>query len=172
MTADHPWLSAAEAGTVLRGAREDAGLTQEQVAAALGVDKSYVSKLESGLHHAGRSKYFPRLVQVLGLGAGQVRRLNPGAAVGVGVGRLPGHTLPGGRPPPVAPVVSPIPLPLAVPDELQRVIDAHGAAYPELHDETTLRILTAPRNFGGAEHGPQTEADWFEYFLLTRRFLR
>lgn len=166
MTADHPWLSAAEAGTVLRRAREDAGLTQEQVAAALGVDKSYVSKLESGLHHAGRSKYFPLLVQVLELGAEQVRRLNPGAAVGVPGSRLPG------RPPPVAPVVTPAPLPLAVPGELQRVIDAHGDTYPELHDETTLRILTAPRNFGGAEHGPQTERDWFEYFLLTRRFLR
>lgn len=162
MTAEHPWPSAAQAGTVLRQAREAAALTQEQVADALGVDKSYVSKLESGLHHPGRSKYFPRLVQVLGLGAEQVRRLNPGAALGAATG----------RPPPVAPVVTPALLPLSVPPELERVIAAHAQAYPELRDETTLRILTAPRNFGGAEHGPQTERDWFEYFLLTRRFLR
>lgn len=75
MAAD--WLSAKEAGKVIKDARERSGLTQEQVAERVQVDKSYISKLEGGAHHAGRSKYLPALAWSVGLTDDELVSLNP-----------------------------------------------------------------------------------------------
>lgn len=75
------WVSASEAGQIIKAARDRIPLTQEQVAEELAVDKSYISKLEGGQHHAGRSKYFPMLVDVLRLTDAEVQRLNPAAVI-------------------------------------------------------------------------------------------
>lgn len=74
--------------------------------------------------------------------------------------------------PPIAPVVPFRDTPVAIPKELQQVIDEHGDRYPELRDPIIQKIIAAPRNFGGPDNGPQTAEDWYEYFLLTRRYLR
>lgn len=74
--------------------------------------------------------------------------------------------------PPVPPVVPHRETPVVIPPELQQVIDEYGDTYPELRDPTVQKIISAPRNFGGPENGPQTKQEWLEYFLLTRRYLR
>ena len=162
------WLDAAAAGAILRRARERLSLTQDQVAEVLGVDKSYISKLEGGLHHAGRSKYFPQLVAVLRLGPDEIRQLNPGAVIEA---PRSGAASPGRRGPPLPPVVEPLDLPLQVPAELEQVIGEYGHRYPELRSEATVRALCAPRLFAGQGHGPQTSEEWLEYFLMNRRWL-
>lgn len=77
----------------------------------------------------------------------------------------------GRRPPPVPPVVDPIEMPLVIPDALQQMIDEHGGRYSQLHNERALRILTAPRLFGGPTEGPQTADQWLDYFLMIRGYL-
>ena len=72
--------------------------------------------------------------------------------------------------PPIPPVIDPVTLPLVIPPELQQVIDDYGAQFPELHNETTLRALVAPRLFAGHSQGPQTPEQWLEYFLMNRRW--
>lgn len=74
------------------------------------------------------------------------------------------------RGPPLPPVVDPMTLPLVIPSELQQVIDQYGQQFPELHNETTLRALVAPRLFAGHRQGPQTPEQWLEYFLMNRRW--
>ncbi|THF88431.1 helix-turn-helix transcriptional regulator [Deinococcus sp. KSM4-11] len=82
----------------------------------------------------------------------------------------PATTYTGGSP--IPPVVPHRDLPIEIPRELQEVIDQYGETYPELHTPTMQRILIAPRNYGGPANGPQTAEQWFEYFLLTRRYTR
>ena len=72
-------LSAAAAGVLLRERREERGLTQDQLAEAIGTDKSYISKLEGGVYNVGRSKYFPAVAKVLKLTEFDIRSINPAA---------------------------------------------------------------------------------------------
>ncbi len=72
-------LSAAAAGVLLRERREDLGITQEQLAEAIGTDKSYISKLEGGVYNVGRSKYFPAVARTLRLSEADIRAINPSA---------------------------------------------------------------------------------------------
>lgn len=72
-------LGAAEAGELLKRRREARSLTQDQLADLLSVDKSYISKLEGGVYHPGRSKYLPRLASALNLSETDVRSINPAA---------------------------------------------------------------------------------------------
>ena len=156
------WISPAEAGHLIRRARERKTLTQEQVAEHLGVDKSYVSKLEGGLHHAGRSKYFPQLVATLDLTPDEVRDLNPGAVIEVAPAR---------KGPPVSPVVPFRETPISIPPELTAMVEQYGHQYPILNTERMQRMLAAPRAHGGLEVGPQTPEDWFDYWMANKRFL-
>lgn len=165
--ASKDWVSAAEAGQVIKSARDRISLTQEQVADALAVDKSYISKLEGGQHHAGRSKYFPKLVDVLQLTEAEIQILNP-AAVVTFAAPAPSPSRGG---PPIPPVIPFRETPISIPPELQEMVEKHGDAYPVLKTERMQRMLAAPRNFGGAEVGPQTAEDWFDYWMANKRFL-
>lgn len=146
MPSDNPWLSRAEAGAIIRKAREGIPLTQDQVAEAVGVDKSYISKLEGGQHHAGRSKYFPQLVRVLRLTPEDVARLNPIAS------------LRGAASPDPAPRRRPLPA------ALQEMIDEKQALAPELSDERWQQYLAKQRFATGSA----TPERWWNLFLVLK----
>lgn len=127
----------------------------------------YLSALEGGRYNPLNSEHFPSLVQFYRLSREEIERIRPGTIVEV---VAPQQSAPGA--PPIAPVVAFRDTPVVIPKELQQVIDEHGDRYPELRDPTIQKIVAAPRNFGGPDNGPQTVEDWYEYFLLTRRYLR
>ena len=158
------------AGELIRKRREDKGLTQEQVVEATTVPvAAYLSELENGKVSVGRSKHFPSLASYLNLSEDDIRAINPSAVITVAAPepasapRRPG--------PPIPPVIPFRETPISVPRELLEMVEKHGDAYPVLKTERMQRMLAAPRNFGGAEVGPQTAEDWFDYWMANKRFL-
>ncbi|GAA5504278.1 hypothetical protein Dxin01_04047 [Deinococcus xinjiangensis] len=151
------WLSREEAGEIIKRAREAIPLTQDQVAEKLNVDKSYISKLEGGLHHAGRSKYFPQLVEVLKIEPDDVRRLNPGAVV-------------------AGPMIDP-PLgdaerhqakpPRQLPDGLIEAIQKYGSVAPDLQQGQWQQFLAGfrPRNMDEKDAD-----DWYDFYRNLVKF--
>ncbi|WP_272976893.1 helix-turn-helix domain-containing protein [Deinococcus geothermalis] len=161
MSSNNPWLTSTDAGHIIQKAREALGLTQDQVAEELGVDKSYISKLEGGKHHAGRSKYFPQLVRVLKLSAEQVAQLNPGAVVS--------DQLPSRSGPPVPPRLPPVETPLEIPPGLQEAIQRYSSVHPEFTVEKNLRAITSIHRYGGgADFTPE---EWLDILMANRRWL-
>jgi len=160
------WLPPGDAGGIIKKARERSGLTQDQVAEGLGVDKSYISKLESGLHHAGRSKYFPQLVGVLSLTESEIRELNPSA-----VFVLPDQEERYSNGSPIKPVVqwADDETLMEIPETLQRVLDRLSKDYTELADTRSVKSIL-PRFLDGG--GPQTEEEWRDYILGNLRWIR
>lgn len=73
--------------------------------------------------------------------------------------------------PPIPPVIPFRETRIAIPRELLEMVEKHGDAFPILKTEQMQRMLAAPRNFGGAEVGPQTAEDWFDYWMANKRFL-
>lgn len=159
-------LDSREAGAFLRQVIKDRGMEIQQVAEKAAVPSpEYLSTMLAGRINVGKSKHFPAIARALGLNAEDIAYINPNLVVQVVQQTAPGA-------PPVAPVVPFRDTPVVIPKELQQVIDEHGDRYPELRDPTIQKIIAAPRNFGGPDNGPQTAEDWYEYFLLTRRYLR
>jgi len=159
-------LDSREAGAFVRQVLIDRGMQIQQLAEKTTVpDPDYLSNLLSGRINIGKSKHFPSIARALGLNSEDIAYVNPNLIVQVIQERAPGS-------PDVPPVVPFRDTPVVIPKELQQVIDEHGDRYPELKDPTIQRIIAAPRNFGGPDNGPQTVEDWYEYFLLTRRYLR
>lgn len=62
----------ADFGELLRGFRERAGLSQRALAQAANIDKSYVSKLESGKREVASRTLALRLATILELSASEV----------------------------------------------------------------------------------------------------
>lgn len=158
-----------DAGKILKAARKALGLTQGQVIEAVGIpNQSYLSALENGRYNVANSEYFPALAQLLRLSIDQVREINPSAVITLAPEASPRRP---GPPVSVAPVVPFRETPITIPRELQEMVEKHGDAYPVLKTEQMQRMLAAPRNFGGAEVGPQTAEDWFDYWMANKRFL-
>ncbi|MFB9991266.1 helix-turn-helix domain-containing protein [Deinococcus oregonensis] len=159
-------LDSREAGTFLREILTERGLQIQQLAELTSVpDPDYLSNLLSGRINVGKSKHFASIARALGLTAEDVEYINPNLIVQVAEKKSRGG-------PPIPPVVPHRETPVVIPRELQEVIDEYGEDYPELLDPTIQRIIAAPRNFGGPDNGPQTAKDWFEYFLVSRRYIK
>ncbi|MVN86853.1 helix-turn-helix domain-containing protein [Deinococcus sp. HMF7620] len=166
MTLPPEILDSREAGKILKAARKALGLTQGQVIDAVGIpNQSYMSALENGRYNVANSEYFPALAQLLRLTIEQVREINPSAVITVAAD--PGPR----RGPPIPPVVPFRETPITIPHELLEMVEKHGDNYPILRTPQMQRMLAAPRNFGGAEVGPQTAEDWFDYWMANKRFL-
>ncbi|WP_245808440.1 XRE family transcriptional regulator [Deinococcus hopiensis] len=73
--------------------------------------------------------------------------------------------------PPIPPVVPFRETPITIPRELLEMVEQYGDTWPVLKTEKMQRMLAAPRNFGGAEVGPQTAEDWLDYWMANKRFL-
>ena len=154
------WLSREEAGEIIKRAREAIPLTQDQVAEKLNVDKSYISKLEGGLHHAGRSKYFPQLVEVLKIEPDDVRRLNPGAVVAVPMIDPPLSDAERRGLQPQSPLLPP---------SLLEAIETYGDKYPALRQPRVQEQLALVRHWDG---GPKAADQWLDFYLDNRRRFR
>lgn len=165
-------------GTLVKERRLDLGLNRPAFVAQMHkhgqeITPDYLNKLERGTAPLSRASLDVReaIRAVLGYSPERWQELTglytptEPTPTGDPIQRAPGS-------PPIAPVVSFRDTPVVIPRELQQVIDEHGDRYPELRDPTVQKILAAPRNFGGPDNGPQTVDDWYEYFLLTRRYLR
>ena len=152
----------------MKKARNKLGLTQGQVIEAVGIpNQSYLSALENGRYNVANSEYLPALAQLLKLTVEEVKAINPSAVITLAAPE-PAPRRPG---PPIPPVVPFRETPISVPRELLEMVEQHGDAYPVLKTERMQRMLAAPRNFGGAEVGPQTAEDWFDYWMANKRFL-
>lgn len=163
-------LSAADAGALIKKRRKERGLTQEQLVDKTGLSsQSYLSALEKGRYHIGRSEHFGAVAQVLRLSEADIRAINPAAVITVAAPEAePRH----GNGSPIPPVVPFRNTTVSIPDELQRMADNNADRYPELQEPRILRMLAAPRQEGGADSMPQTEDEWLEYWLITRRWYR
>ena len=140
-------LTAAQAGDLVRRRREGRGLTQDQLADSLNIDKSYISKLEGGVYHVARSKYFPRIAEALNLSEDDIRGINPSA-----VFSLPEDSASTPRRgPPIPPVVGPIDVALEIPNELQKLIDEYAdrPGYEALKNRKSLQTLSVHRAYLG-----------------------
>lgn len=75
-------LSAADAGALIKKRRKERGLTQEQLVDKTGLSsQSYLSALEKGRYHIGRSEHFGAVAQVLRLSEADIRAINPAAVI-------------------------------------------------------------------------------------------
>ena len=144
-------LSSAEAGALLRARREERGLSQEQVAAAVGLrSPNYLSYLETGKVNLGRSKYFAPLVELLGLSREDVEAIAPALRLSLAEAVAP---------------MNPAPMPPA----LREAVSEYGDKFPELHDPGWQETLAGARFRGG---GPETPEDWLDYYRFIRRYTK
>ncbi|AZI42148.1 XRE family transcriptional regulator [Deinococcus psychrotolerans] len=135
----------AEAGALLRRRREQKELSQEQVAAAVGLrSANYLSYLETGKVNLSRSKYFMPLAQLLSLSAEDVGAIAPALRL-TGLG-------------------SPI-----MPRALQDAVAEYGDKFAELLDADWQDTLAGARFRGG---GPETPEDWLDYYRFIRRYTK
>jgi len=81
MNAFEPWRVARAFGAVLRAARTDAGITQEQLAEFAHMDRTYPSLIERGLRQ-------PTIGRVIAVA--DALRIEPGTLVTMTVARLRG----------------------------------------------------------------------------------
>lgn len=148
-------LSKEDAGRLIQKRRAEAGLTQDQLADQLGVDKSYISKLEGGVHGVRGSKYLPRLAQILKLTEEDVRSINPAAIFNLEPAPHPasaaalGYDVPDARP--------------DIPDALQEAARLYG-------DNPAFSALRLPQwqellaNLP-YKNGPRTAEEWLAAFV-------
>ncbi|WP_181392036.1 helix-turn-helix domain-containing protein [Deinococcus irradiatisoli] len=138
-------LSPAEAGALLRRRREARGLSQEQVAAALGLrSANYLSYLETGKVNLARSKYLGPLAELLSLSAEDVQAVAPALRLSL----------------------SPAP---DMPRALREAVEEYGDKFPELRDPGWQETLAGARFRGG---GPETPEDWLDYYRFIRRYTK
>jgi transcriptional regulator with XRE-family HTH domain len=138
-------LSPIEAGALLRRRREERGLSQEQVAAAVKLrSPNYLSYLETGKVNLGRSKYFAPLVELLGLTREDVEAIAPAVRLSL---------------------TETATMPLA----LREAVSEYGDKFPELLDPGWQETLAGARFRGG---GPETPEDWLDYYRFIRRYTK
>lgn len=138
-------LTPAEAGALLRRRREARGLSQEQVAAALGLrSANYLSYLETGKVNLARSKYFGPLAGLLSFSADEIEAVAPALRLSI-------------------PDTPPMP------GALQAAVAEYGDKFPELRDPAWQDTLAGARFRGG---GPETPEDWLDYYRFICRYTR
>lgn len=156
----------------LKVRRAALGKSQEQVALDSGIlNQTTVSELEGGRYEVSNLA----IARLAGLARGlewTLAELEAALGLDFDLGSLEQADKPRRPgPPSVAPVVPFRQTRITIPRELQEMVEKHGDAYPVLKTEQMQRMLAAPRNFGGAEVGPQTAEDWFDYWMANKRFL-
>jgi transcriptional regulator with XRE-family HTH domain len=73
-------LTPQEAGALIRQRRLERGLTQDQLVERTGLSsQSYLSALEKGRYHIGKSDHFPAVARELRLSEEDIRLINPSA---------------------------------------------------------------------------------------------
>ncbi|WP_157448795.1 helix-turn-helix domain-containing protein [Deinococcus peraridilitoris] len=151
------WLSSTEAGAFIQRRREEIGLTQEQMVERTGIKNvTYLSSLENGRHHIGRSEYFGIVAEVLRLTEDEMLMLKPNLirAPG-GVNALKGYKHQG--------ELADQLLLDDLPPGLEEAIRKYGEDYPPLRDPKIQQQLALARFYTG--RGPQSASQWLAYYL-------
>lgn len=163
----HPWgvvtvmaqsegLSAVDAGSLIKQRRKERGLTQEQLVERTGLSsQSYLSALEKGRYHIGRSDHFGAIAKALMLSAEDIRAVNPSAVITlVAESRLSAVTS------------EPVKLPRELPQGLQAAIDTYGKRFDDLRDPKWQQYLAG---FSWREGEPEDPEAWLDLYRdLTR----
>ncbi len=176
VTSRGPRSEKPEWARAFKARREEIGLSQEELALRADVSQSLVSQIERGVQKL-TGIATDRLIRLAAILNWTLPELQRGTGVDLGIPMPDEDTEPASgdlkkwRGAPIPPVVDYIKLPLVIPPALQEMIDEHSGKYSELKNEVTVRALSAPRLFAGHSQGPQTADQWFEYFLMNRRWL-
>lgn len=137
------------AGELLKKRREERGYTQEQVVENTTVPvAAYLSELENGKVHVGRSKHFPSLAVFLRMSDDDIRSINPSAVISVAPSEL----------------LAPRPRLRPIPVELQEMIDEKSALVPELADERWQQYLAGQRFATGRASAER----WWNLYLVVK----
>jgi transcriptional regulator with XRE-family HTH domain len=145
-------FSAREAGEKLAAYLKRARKQQKELAAELGVEPSYISRMVKGHINWTTGQYFGQIASRLDLQDHEIKELNPAAVVEITSPARPAESgLPGE-----------IPQALLEAAELYRAID------PRIADPAVQLALSRAGYFGG---GPETPQDWIRYFNDVRDWI-
>lgn len=144
-------FSAREAGEKLAAYLKRARKQQKELAAELGVEPSYISRMVKGHINWTTGQYFGQIASRLELLDHEIKELNPAAVVEIT-----------GRPVPDQDAHPDIPPALLEAAELYKSID------PRIADPAVQLALSRAGYFGG---GPETPQDWIRYFNDVRDWI-
>lgn len=149
-------LTADDAGDRLAEYLKRAKMQQKELAQALGVEPSYISRMVKGHINWTTGQYFGQIASRLQLKDHEIKALNPAAVVEM-------MEAPRGTPPAADAAVAPV-IPQALLDAatLYRDID------PRIADPSVQLALARAGYFGG---GPETPQDWIRYFNDVRDWI-
>lgn len=147
----HMVFSAREAGEKLATYLKRARKQQKELAAELGVEPSYISRMVKGHINWTTGQYFGQIASRLELLDHEIKELNPAAVVEITERVTPDRD--------AHPDIPPALLEAA---ELYQAID------PRIADPAVQLALSRAGYFGG---GPETPQDWIRYFNDVRDWI-
>jgi len=154
-------LTAQEAGERLAAYLKRAKKQQKELAAELGVEPSYVSRMVKGHIHWGTSRYFGAIASSLNLRDEEAKEVNPGAVIeylmtsGSGVSAAEDER-------------DDEAISLDIPAALIEAAQMYKAIDPRIADPSVQQALARAGYFGG---GPESPQEWIRYFNDVRDWL-
>jgi transcriptional regulator with XRE-family HTH domain len=159
-------LTPQEAGALIRKRRLERGMTQDQLVERTGLSsQSYLSALEKGRYHIGKSDHFPAVARELSLSEEDIRLINPAAVFAspaeVTIAKLMGAEkfIAG-----ASKRISETPPKIELSATLQAFIDKYATTFKELLEPRWQRWL-ANTDF---RDEPETPEDWLAVFMYFR----
>ncbi|MGM9322295.1 helix-turn-helix domain-containing protein [Deinococcus aquaticus] len=153
-------LNAADAGALIRRRRKERGLTQEQLVDRTGLSsQSYLSALEKGRYHIGRSEHFAAVARELQLSEDDIRAISPGSVITLHLPAAAHSAASRGYRVPDAP-------PTPIPDELLEAAALFGSS-PEL---AGLREHRWQAWMASVPHRkrPATPGEWLDFYMRVK----
>ena len=149
-------LTADDAGDRLAVYLKRAKMQQKELANALGIEPSYISRMVKGHINWTTGQYFGQIASRLELKDHEIKALNPAAVVEV-VGALTG------APPAADATVAP-----TIPQALLDAAALYKDIDPRIANPDVQLALARAGYFGG---GPETPQDWIRYFNDVRDWI-
>jgi transcriptional regulator with XRE-family HTH domain len=149
-------LTADEAGDRLAEYLKRAKMQQKELANALGIEPSYISRMVKGHINWTTGQYFGQIASRLRLADHEVKALNPAAVVEM-------VEAPRAAPPITDEAVAP-----AIPQALLDAATLYQEIDPRIADPNVQLALARAGYFGG---GPETPQDWIRYFNDVRNWI-
>lgn len=148
-------ITAQEAGEKLAYYLRRAGMQQKELAAAIEVEPSYISRMVKGHINWPTSKHFGKIASILRLKDEEIKALNLAAVVEVRASSE--DSMP--------PLIDELP----IPDELVKAGELYRDLDP-LIAKREVQVQLSHAGFFGA--GPKTAAEWFSYFMAVRQWIK
>lgn len=153
-------LTAQEAGERLAAYLKRAKKQQKELAAELGVEPSYVSRMVKGHIHWGTSRYFGAIASSLNLRDEEAKEVNPGAVIE--------YLMTSGGSPVVEDEQDDEANAFAIPSALLEAAEMYKAIDPRIADPSVQQAIARAGYFGG---GPETPQEWIRYFNDVRDWI-